>query len=398
MSNVRGVDLANVTSPPFVLAPVSAVEVGGSWTERPSILSAPALEPSAEKRSLLVKWFLLSLKRQFYIGGGDGIKKPLNPFLGELFIASYTDDKTTAHLVTEQVSHHPPITAAYMWDEAHGIHGHGYFRVEMVFNTGFGSGSAAGLGIDLRQSGHAIVHIDRFEEDYLIPAPRARIKGFMSGQIYPELIGTSHIVSSSGFISEIRFSPPSDRGGSFGWLRPGGGKHQRNRFEAIMYRQEDLKKAPLYSVSGQWSGSFTIKDCQTGETVENLDLSTGFSSASLAPAQTVGTEEMDPWETRRAWGPVIAALRKGDMGETSRQKSKLENAQRDKRAVEARMGSSWKPLFFRQLQGEDKLFENLGSATAWPLEKERTKGVWVANEESIRNLKRPFRPDSTPHG
>jgi hypothetical protein len=393
------VDLATITSPPFVLAPVSAVEVGGSWTERPSILSAPALEPSAEKRSLLIlKWFLLSLKHQFYIGGSDGLKKPLNPFLGELFVASYTDGDATARLVTEQVSHHPPITAAYMWDEAHGIHGQGYFRVEMVFNTGFGSGNAAGLGIDLRQSGHAIVHIDRFEEDYLIPAPRARIKGFMSGQLYPELIGTSHIVSSSGFISEIRFSPPPDRSGSFGWLRRGGGRDQRNLFEAIIYRRDDSKKAPLYSVSGRWSGSFTIKNCQTGKTLETLDLSPGASNVPSAAAQTVAPEEMDPWETRQAWGPVIAALRKGDMGETSRRKSKLENAQRDMRAVEAKSGTGWKPLFFEQLQGEYKLFKSLGSATGWPLEKDRTEGVWVVNEEKIRALKRPFRAESTPHG
>jgi hypothetical protein len=347
---------------------------------------------------LILKWFLLSLKRQFYIGGGDGIKKPLNPFLGELFIASYTEGDSTAHLVTEQVCHHPPITAAYMWDEAHGIHGHGYFRVEMVFNTGFGSGNAAGLGIDLRQSGHAIVHIDRFEEDYLIPAPRARIKGFLSGQLYPELIGTSHIVSSSGFISEIQFSPPSDRGGSFGWLRRGYGRDQRNLFEAVMYRRDDPTKAPLYSVSGQWSGFFSIKNCHTGKTVETLDLSIGTSSAPPVAARTIGIEEMDPWETRRAWGPVIAALRQGDMGETSRRKSKLENAQRNLRAVEARKGSSWKPLFFEQLQGEYKPFNDLGSATGWALEKDRTRGVWIANEERIRSLKRPFRPDSTPHG
>jgi hypothetical protein len=285
-----------------------------------------------------------------------------------------------------------------MWDEDHGIHAQGYFRVEMVFNTGFSSGHAAGFGIDLQQSGHAIVHIDRYEEDYLIPAPRARIKGFLSGQIYPELIGTSYVVSSSGFISEIRFSPPSDRGGSFSWLRNGGGRDKRNLFEAIMYRRDDPKNAPLYSVSGQWSGSFTIKDCQTGKTVETLDLSAGTSNILLAPAQTVGADEMDPWETRRAWGPVIAALRKGDMGETSLRKSKLENAQRAQRAVEAGKGSSWKPLFFQQLQGDDKLFNSLGSATAWPLEKDRTKGVWVANEERIRNMQRPFRPDTSPPG
>jgi oxysterol-binding protein-related protein 9/10/11 len=371
------------------------VEVGGAWTERPSILAAPALEDSAEKRSLLIlKWFLLSLKHQFYIGGGEALKKPLNPFLGELFIADYMDGDATAHLVTEQISHHPPITAAYMWDEAHGIHGSGYFRVEMVFNSGFGSGTASGLGIDLRQYGHAIIHIDRFEEDYLIPAPRARVKGFLSGQLYPELIGASHIVSSSGFISEIQFSPLSKTGGWFKWPRFGG-RDQRNLFNAIMYRRDDPKKTPLYSVAGQWSSAFSITHCDSGKLIETVDLSVGTPAVS---AETLPPGEMDPWETRRAWKPVIKALGKGDMGETSRQKTKLENAQRDKRAVEERKGSTWEPLFFKLLQGDYELFEKLGSATAWPLEKDRTRGVWVVDEEKIQMMKRPFRPDSTPFG
>jgi len=375
---------------------MSAVEVGGCWTERPSILAAPALEPSAEKRALLVlKWFILSLKRQFYIGGGEGIKKPLNAFLGELFIANYTDGEATTQLITEQVSHHPPITAAYMSDDNHGIHGSGYFRVEMVFNTSWGSGNVAGLGIDIRQSGHAVMHIDRYDEDYLIPAPRARIKGFLSGQLYPELIGTSHIVSSSGFVCEIRFSPPAQKIGYFSWLR--GEREPRNRFEAIIYRRDNASKTPLYAVSGQWSGAFTITQGQTGKIIETHDVSADILHPP-APAHALEPEDMDPWETRRAWGPVIKALREGDVGEASRQKAMLENSQRDMRAAEARNGSEWEPLFFKQLQSEYEVFNSLASATAWPLEKDRTKGVWIVNEEKIRTMKRPFRLDLTPRG
>ncbi len=48
--------------------------------------------------------------------------KPLNPFLGELFIGKWTDEQAgTTHLVTEQVSHHPPITAYNIWNDKHGI-------------------------------------------------------------------------------------------------------------------------------------------------------------------------------------------------------------------------------------------------------------------------------------
>ena len=47
--------------------------------------------------------------------------KPLNPFLGEIFLGKWQDDAGTTHLVTEQVSHHPPATAFKIWNDTHGV-------------------------------------------------------------------------------------------------------------------------------------------------------------------------------------------------------------------------------------------------------------------------------------
>ena len=294
---MRGLDLATVTSPSFFLAPVSVVEVGSCWAERPAIFAAPALEFSAEKRALLVlRWFLVSLKRQFYTGDPDGtgnIKKPLNAFLGELFLASWSgaaEDGTgagaTTHLVVEQVCHKPPTTAVYLWDAENGISAQAFSRVKMVFNTGLASSDATGLGIDICQYGHGMLHIDRFGEDHLIPAPRARVKGLMSGRLYSELVGTCHVVSSSGFVSEIRFSPPENGGdsGIFGWLGlASNGGRRKNRFEAFMYRRSDPEKILLYTASGQWSGSFTINGCRSGEVVDAYDMANYEAPVARVP-------------------------------------------------------------------------------------------------------------------
>ena len=117
-------------------------ELPTAWIERPSLFAAPALEPDPAKRALLVlKWFVVSLRALLYTGEDSklGMKKPLNPFLGELCIESCADEGATARLVVEQVryvlrpwirwteewvlrvSHHPPIGACYFWDEVHGI-------------------------------------------------------------------------------------------------------------------------------------------------------------------------------------------------------------------------------------------------------------------------------------
>ena len=67
---------------------------------------APAHEPDPKKRALLVlKWFLSTLKQQ-YASRSEKFgneKKPLNPFLGELFIGRWEDAAGTTELVSEQV-------------------------------------------------------------------------------------------------------------------------------------------------------------------------------------------------------------------------------------------------------------------------------------------------------
>jgi oxysterol-binding protein-related protein 9/10/11 len=106
ISTIKG-DLSSITAPPFLLAPKSAVEFPATWCERPALLVAPASEPNAEKRALLVlKWYLSALKAQQYQNGdkADGVKKPLNAFLGELFIAEWDDAESgKTKLISEQV-------------------------------------------------------------------------------------------------------------------------------------------------------------------------------------------------------------------------------------------------------------------------------------------------------
>lgn len=102
----RSQDLFNAVTPPSLLAPTSTTEIPSRWTEQPSAFAAPALEEDPARRMLLVlKWVIGSLKSQYYIGEDPelGMKKPLNPFLGELFLARWEDAAGTTQLVSEQV-------------------------------------------------------------------------------------------------------------------------------------------------------------------------------------------------------------------------------------------------------------------------------------------------------
>lgn len=99
-------DLASLTAPPFILSTISLVEFSAYWVEHPSIFVAPAHERDPQKRALLVlKWFLTTLKSS-YASRSEKLgseKKPLNPFLGELYIGRWEDQAGTTNLVSEQV-------------------------------------------------------------------------------------------------------------------------------------------------------------------------------------------------------------------------------------------------------------------------------------------------------
>jgi hypothetical protein len=105
---------------------------------------AAAKEADPEKRALAVlKWFLSTLRQQ-YCSRSEKLgseKKPLNPFLGELFLGKWENDPDAGEttLISEQVrfvfplfglrcdlvlthtSHHPPATAYAITNEKHGI-------------------------------------------------------------------------------------------------------------------------------------------------------------------------------------------------------------------------------------------------------------------------------------
>jgi hypothetical protein len=235
--------------------------------------------------------------------------------------------------------------------------------------------------VNVKQTGHAMLHIDKYDEDYLIPMLDFSIKGILAGRLYPELNGTYHIISSTGFISEINFSGQ----GFFSGVK--------NSFEAKIYHREDETKSPIYIASGQWSDKFTITDPNSATDIETCVP----GSTPPAPLHIPDLADQDPWETRNAWNHVLAALDDGDIQRIVNEKSKLEEAQRAMRRKEVAQNIKWEPKFFSSTTG-DSLFEKLASATGWQLHSDRTKGVWKFDREKAKQATKPYRGELTPLG
>lgn len=361
-------DLSSMTAPAFILSTTSLTEFSAYWGEMPRILVAPATEQSAEKRMVLVlKWFLSTLKQQ-YASRNEKLgseKKPLNPFLGELFLGKWEDEVGETRLVSEQVSHHPPVTAYSIFNNKHGVHLQGYNAQKASF----------GRTINVRQVGHAILHIDAFDEDYVITLPALYIVGLISGSPYVELTGSSHIVSSSGYTAKIDYS-------GAGWVS--GAKNTLSA-KIFPHGKEKSKTDVLYTAEGSWTDSFTIKDAQKN-TVETYNAKkepkTDLIVADIA--------NQDPLESRRAWQKVAEAIQKGDMNKTSSEKSVIEESQRALRKKEQADGKEWERRFFSRAKSLPVFEKLIKEVPHGDLEMQQTNGIWVFDAEKARDAKPPF--------
>ncbi|KAK8061702.1 hypothetical protein PG994_008068 [Apiospora phragmitis] len=369
LATVKG-DLSNITAPPFVLSPKSVTEIPAAWAEHTPLFLAPTAEPDPARRALLVlQNFLCSLKRQVYTAASTesdgGAKKPLNAFLGELFLGAFVDSdddsSTETQLISEQVSHHPPVTACVLYNKARGISSSGYVAQQTTFSVS--------RGVVVRQVGHAIIRDEVHGESHLMTLPTMVIKNLMLGSPYPELTGTCYLVSSSGFRSTVVFE---GRRASLYGIGKGGGT--RNSVGATLVNlREDSR--PLFEVTGQWNGAMKVKDLRDGSVADEFHADhVARSELRLKPVA-----EQSPWESRRAWSRVHAGIRDANLARVSAARADIEEGQRAMRRAEKQAGVEWPRMFFHNTDRCQE-YEVLARAIPDPerraLQLERTAGVW----------------------
>jgi hypothetical protein len=247
-----------------------------------------------------------------------------------LFLGTYPAPSASTkptQLISEQVSHHPPITA-YHINTPYNITLTGYNGADLSFKSSY---------IVVRQTGHAQLTItlpDNTKETFYITLPDLKIQGLQSFVPYVELDRTTYIMSSTGYLGTIDYA-------SKGWL-----SGQKNSFTAILAKGQDT----LYKINGQWTGESTsisvLHPAQKNIPFWNAKVNhpTHIVVAPV-PAQS-------PWESRKVWEHVASAIEKNDVETAGRYKSPIEIGQRKMRDEETRMGESWKPRFFKWVDND----------------------------------------------
>lgn len=329
-------DLSSLTAPPFILSPVSLTEFPAYWNERPELFADIASgRTPAERAELVLRWFLATLKGQ-YMSRNESMgseKKPLNPVLGETFRGHWPDKggRGRSVLLVEQVSHHPPITAYWIRNAAKGLtlQGHSGQR------TSFSAGS-----IFVKQVGHAMLTVELpsgGKEQYLITLPKLRIDGLWYGSPYVELCEMSWIQSSMGWLSTIEYKGKGYFSGKMhsfkATLVPNGGQD-----------------GPSHTYEGQWSD----KGKKLGGADNWLDVTNPKEEITVGPL-----DSMTEWESRKLWKLVAQGIRTGDFDMAARDKTRIENEQRQRRRDEQAAGTTWQLKYFDKVDNDPE-YEILG--------------------------------------
>ena len=129
----------------------------------------------------------------------QGVKKPYNPVLGERFRARWQfADNTEALFVSEQVSHHPPISAYHYVSPENNIIIAGDIRPKSKF---LGNSAAT-----LMQGESKIIFTNRPGEVYRIAMPNVYARGILFGRMVLELGDNSTVrCEKNDLICELEF-------------------------------------------------------------------------------------------------------------------------------------------------------------------------------------------------
>ncbi|XP_071444520.1 oxysterol-binding protein-related protein 8 isoform X4 [Hetaerina americana] len=315
-----GMDLSKVVLPTFILEPRSFLDRLSDSYYHVDLLSKAVLEDDAFTRmKWVVKWYLSGLYKK-----PKGLRKPYNPILGETFRCfwKHPNGSRTFYL-SEQVSHHPPVSAFYVTNRQDGFCISASILAKSKF---YGNSTSAIL------EGVAILTFLPRGEEYLLTIPYAHCKGILVGTLTMELGGKVAIeCEKTGYRTEIEFK-----------LRPFlGGAEQTN---AISGRLK-LGKETLATIEGHWDSTVYIRDKRTGEEQVFWTVSPEIRAARLK-RYTVPVENQGEFESERLWRHVSAAIYQDDQVAATEQKTILEEAQRHAARERLASNAQWVPRHF----------------------------------------------------
>lgn len=165
---------------------------------------------------------------------------------------------------------------------------------------------------------------------------KLRIEGLVWGAPYIELVESSTIQGSTGYSVHIEYKGKGYFSG------------KAHSFKATMSKGSKQ----VQTFEGQWTGISTIGGSK-GPVFYDAD--EPKEEITVKPV-----EEQGEWESRRLWANVANGIRSGDYETAGKDKSRIENEQRQLRKDEQAAGKTWPSWHFDHVD-DDAEFQKLVS-------------------------------------
>jgi len=261
-----------------------------------------------------------------YSGTVNRTKKPFNPILGETFEYCTKGYK----FFTEQVCHHPPISALHCSSEFY----------EMFMDTSM-KFSFWGKTLEGKPLGSMHIILKKYNEHYVIKRPISAACNIIIGSMYIDNYGELSATNyKTGEKALVQFKPK-------GWF----GKNYGEVNGRIYNRMGDA----ALEIKGKWTDFLLIKNLATGEENplwqrnerpaewENYYYFTEFTYQLNYLTEKL-KKSLPPTDSR--FRPDLRALENGDMKLAQTEKGRLEEIQRAARKEAEKKGVPQKPNYF----------------------------------------------------
>ncbi|KAK1156121.1 oxysterol-binding protein-related protein 2-like isoform X1 [Acipenser oxyrinchus oxyrinchus] len=366
-----GLELSKITMPIVFNEPLSFLQRISEYMEPTYLIhKANSLADSVERMQVVAAFAVSAVASQWERTG-----KPFNPLLGETY--ELARDDQGFRLVSEQVSHHPPVSAFY----AEGLNNDFIFQGSIYPKLKFW-----GKSVEAEPRGTITLELLKHNEAYTWTNPSCCVHNVIIGKLWIEQYGTVEIINhSTGDKCVLNFKPC----GMFG--------KELHRVEGYI---QDKNKKKLCMIYGKWTECMWSVDPSTydsfkksekkwveprkpkhnddsdrsendeaddmPEVQETVQVVPGskllWRVASRPPDSTqmynftnfaVTLNEMDPEligvlaPTDCRFRPDIRAMENGDMALASREKERLEEKQRGARKERAKNEDEWKTRWFQ---------------------------------------------------
>nr|POE48884.1 oxysterol-binding protein-like protein 1 [Quercus suber] len=356
--------------PAQLLEPIPNLEYW-HYLDRPETFVAigDSEEPLGRMLGCLRFWFTKDLK---YVHGKPC--KPYNSTLGEFFRCQWDVEDTAPSLggsgttanvqsttpapasgettknqpirvsyLTEQTSHHPPVSAYYVDCPDKGIKAVGYDQLSAKF-------TGTSIRVTAGQYNEGIwVSLQKRGEDYQLTHPAAYLGGFLRGNLSVTVADTCFVTCAQTGIKVILH-----------YLEEGYFGKTQNKVEGVIYscnvekdKTTRIKDVPdkdvLGRIDGCWTDSIYFSPGATDfKKTADKDriLLVNVSPLRPVPKTCPPLEQQLPNESQRFWHDVTHSITSKQFAAATTQKTEIEEKQRERAAERKAAGTDWTPRFF----------------------------------------------------